>query len=54
VDPENRFPKKFAECFPTTSGEILFDGKDINKMSRDEKQHLRSEIGTVFRSDSTP
>lgn len=35
-----------------SSGEILFDGKDINTMNRDEKQHLRSEIGTVFQGSA--
>ncbi len=46
------FLKSLLNVFLPTSGEILFDGKDINKMSRDEKQHLRSEIGTVFQGSA--
>src|ERR1700739_3416170 len=30
------------------SGEILYDGKDLVKMSIREKQHLRTEIGMLF------
>ncbi|MBS1549005.1 MAG: ATP-binding cassette domain-containing protein [Bacteroidetes bacterium] len=46
------FLKSLLNVFQPTSGEILFDGKDINKMSRDEKQHLRSEIGTLFQGSA--
>ena len=42
------FLKSLLNVYQPTSGEILFDGRDINKMSRDEKQQLRAEIGTVF------
>ena len=42
------FLKSLLNVYQPTSGEILFDGKDINVMTREEKQHLRSEIGTVF------
>ena len=30
------------------SGEILYDGKDANKMKANEKQQLRKEIGMLF------
>ena len=46
------FLKSLLNVFQPTSGEILFDGRDINKMSREEKQHLRSEIGTVFQGSA--
>jgi phospholipid/cholesterol/gamma-HCH transport system ATP-binding protein len=46
------FLKSLLNVYQPTSGEILFDGKDINVMSRDEKQHLRSEIGTVFQGSA--
>lgn len=42
------FLKSLLNVFEPTSGQILFDGRDIMKMSRDEKQQLRSEIGTIF------
>jgi phospholipid/cholesterol/gamma-HCH transport system ATP-binding protein len=42
------FMKSLLNVYLPTSGEILFDGRDINKMTSDEKQKLRSEIGTVF------
>ena len=46
------FLKSLLNVYQPTSGEILFDGRDINKMSRDEKQILRSEIGTVFQGSA--
>ncbi len=46
------FLKSLLNVFQPTSGEILFDGRDINKMSRDEKQSLRAEIGTVFQGSA--
>ena len=46
------FLKSLLNVYQPTSGEILFDGRDINKMSRDEKQTLRSEIGTVFQGSA--
>ncbi|WP_373781684.1 ATP-binding cassette domain-containing protein, partial [Kaistella sp.] len=46
------FLKSLLNVYQPTSGEILFDGKDINKMSRDEKQQLRAEIGTVFQGSA--
>ncbi len=46
------FLKSLLNVFQPTSGEILFDGRNINTMSRDEKQVLRSEIGTVFQGSA--
>ena len=46
------FLKSLLNVFQPTSGEILFDGKDINQMNRDQKQHLRSEIGTLFQGSA--
>ena len=38
--------------FEPTSGHILFDGRDIVGMSRQEKEALRAEIGTVFQGSA--
>ncbi len=46
------FLKSLLNVHEPTSGTILFDGRDITKMSRDEKQTLRSEIGTVFQGSA--
>lgn len=46
------FLKSLLNVYQPTSGEILFDGRDINKMGRDEKQQLRAEIGTVFQGSA--
>ncbi|MDO5614661.1 MAG: ATP-binding cassette domain-containing protein [Cruoricaptor ignavus] len=46
------FLKSLLNVHEPTSGTILFDGRDIMKMSRDEKQNLRSEIGTVFQGSA--
>ncbi|MBS1572510.1 MAG: ATP-binding cassette domain-containing protein [Bacteroidetes bacterium] len=46
------FLKSLLNVYLPTSGEILFDGKDINKMNREEKQQLRSEIGTLFQGSA--
>ncbi len=46
------FLKSLLNVYQPSSGEILFDGRDINVMTRDEKQHLRSEIGTVFQGSA--
>ncbi|AYO56762.1 ABC transporter ATP-binding protein [Chryseobacterium sp. 6424] len=46
------FLKSLLNVFQPTSGEILFDGRNINNMSREEKQGLRSEIGTVFQGSA--
>lgn len=42
------FLKSLLNVFEPTSGHILFDGRDIMEMTRDQKQELRAEIGTVF------
>ena len=42
------FLKSLLNVFEPTSGHILFDGRDIVGMSRQEKEALRAEIGTVF------
>ncbi|WP_187477330.1 ABC transporter ATP-binding protein [Amniculibacterium sp. G2-70] len=46
------FLKSLLNVYQPSSGEILFDGRDINQMSRDDKQQLRSEIGTVFQGSA--
>lgn len=46
------FLKSLLNVFQPSSGEILFDGRDINKMTANEKQILRSEIGTVFQGSA--
>ena len=46
------FLKSLLNVFEPSSGAILFDGRDIMKMSREEKQGLRSEIGTVFQGSA--
>lgn len=46
------FLKSLLNVYEPTSGTILFDGRDIMAMSRDEKQTLRSEIGTVFQGSA--
>ena len=46
------FLKSLLNVFEPTSGSILFDGRDIMKMSTKEKRQLRSEIGTVFQGSA--
>ena len=46
------FLKSLLNVFEPTSGSILFDGRDIMKMSAREKRQLRSEIGTVFQGSA--
>lgn len=46
------FMKSLLNVYEPTSGTILFDGRDITKMSIQEKQDLRSEIGTVFQGSA--
>lgn len=46
------FLKSLLNVYPPTSGAILFDGRDITKMNRHEKQNLRAEIGTVFQGSA--
>jgi phospholipid/cholesterol/gamma-HCH transport system ATP-binding protein len=42
------FLKCLLNVFAPTSGDILFDGRNINAMKAKEKSALRLEIGTVF------
>ncbi|MDP9957281.1 phospholipid/cholesterol/gamma-HCH transport system ATP-binding protein [Epilithonimonas hungarica] len=46
------FLKSLLNVYEPSSGSILFDGRDIMKMSPEEKQTLRSEIGTVFQGSA--
>lgn len=46
------FLKSLLNVYEPSSGAILFDGRDIMQMSREEKQGLRSEIGTVFQGSA--
>lgn len=46
------FLKSLLNVYEPTSGGILFDGRDITKMKREEKQILRAEIGTVFQGSA--
>lgn len=46
------FLKSLLNVHEPTSGSILFDGRDITKMKREEKQELRAEIGTVFQGSA--
>ncbi|MBW8358577.1 MAG: ATP-binding cassette domain-containing protein [Weeksellaceae bacterium] len=46
------FLKSLLNVYEPTSGSILFDGRDVTKMKREEKQILRSEIGTVFQGSA--
>lgn len=46
------FLKSLLNVYQPTSGEILFDGANINLMTREEKLKLRSEIGTVFQGSA--
>ena len=43
------FLKKFTECFEPTSGHILFDGRDIVGMSRQEKEALSRNRNRISR-----
>lgn len=46
------FLKSLLNVYEPTSGSILFDGRDITKMTPQEKQGLRAEIGTVFQGSA--
>lgn len=46
------FLKSLLNVHEPSSGTILFDGRDIMTMSRDDKQQLRAEIGTVFQGSA--
>ena len=49
---KTEFLKSLLNVFEPTSGHILFDGRDIVGMSRQEKEALRAEIGTVFQGSA--
>ncbi|RQP09792.1 MAG: ATP-binding cassette domain-containing protein [Chryseobacterium sp.] len=46
------FLKCMLGVFEPTSGAIEFDGRNLVEMGRDEKQTIRSEIGTVFQGSA--
>lgn len=46
------FLKSLLNVYEPTSGQILFDGRDIIQMTAKEKQELRAEIGTVFQGSA--
>ena len=46
------FLKCLLNVYEPSSGSIFFDGRDIGKMSVEEKQILRSEIGTLFQGSA--
>lgn len=46
------FLKSLLNVHEPSSGTILFDGRDITNMGREQKQNLRSEIGTVFQGSA--
>ncbi|SDE12987.1 ABC transporter ATP-binding protein [Riemerella columbipharyngis] len=46
------FLKCLLNVFNPTSGSILFDGRDLVKMGREEREEIRSEIGTVFQGSA--
>lgn len=46
------FLKSLLNVYEPTSGTILYDGRDIMNMNRDQKVELRNEIGTVFQGSA--
>lgn len=46
------FLKSLLNVYEPTSGNILFDGRDITQMTPNQKQDLRAEIGTVFQGSA--
>lgn len=46
------FLKSLLNVYEPSSGAILFDGRNIVTMDREEKLQLRSEIGTVFQGSA--
>lgn len=46
------FLKSLLNVYEPTAGSIMFDGRNIVDMSREDKQTLRSEIGTVFQGSA--
>ncbi|MGV4414860.1 ABC transporter ATP-binding protein [Chryseobacterium sp. T1] len=46
------FLKSLLNVYEPTAGAILFDERNIVNMSREDKQSLRTEIGTVFQGSA--
>lgn len=46
------FMKCLLNVYEPSSGSILFDGRDVVGMNREQKQNLRAEIGTVFQGSA--
>lgn len=42
--------KNIVGLFTPTSGQILYDGRDFVRMSKQEKIHMRREMGMIFQS----
>ena len=42
--------KNLVGLFEPTSGQILYDGRDFVQMSKEEKVHMRREMGMIFQS----
>ncbi len=42
--------KNLVGLFDPTSGQILYDGRDFVRMSKQEKVHMRREMGMIFQS----
>ena len=42
--------KNLVGLFEPTSGQILYDGRDFVRMSKQEKIHMRREMGMIFQS----
>ena len=42
--------KNLVGLFEPTSGQILYDGRDFVHMSKNEKIHMRREMGMIFQS----
>lgn len=42
--------KNLVGLLEPTSGQILYDGRDFVHMSKDEKVHMRREMGMIFQS----
>ena len=42
--------KNLVGLFEPTSGQVLYDGRDFVTMSKNEKVHMRREMGMIFQS----
>ena len=42
--------KNLVGLFEPTSGQILYDGRDFVRLSKNEKVHMRREMGMIFQS----